>query len=785
MQKVVNEYPYNAYKSPNIHETKFVNRKLGTIVDPRNTTKDGLNYGYPYIYKKEPFTKQYPVEPTSKDGKYETPTTARRLYDDSYKISEVVIDSRDRSKLPQIVLQSLSQPLSADPLSFTAQSNIMTVNFPNHGLSASDLVAINNVSFSSFILNNPFSTVVAKNVVKIAFPGVGHGLTNNYTAAQNLFIQISNVSQSVDVYQSNLLNGIHKLFLTSSFDAYLDETTFTTTFDTNSLYITLPFSAKTTVSNVGGNSIQIDLMFVSGVPIFYINNGTPATTEHVYAYHTVNSIIDANNFTIRLAQPAIETISSGGNCVTVSTISDVADGFATASQYVYNLKKSYKNVIQVKLISTEFPNVETVIKKDVNDKVYWQDLDDINPTTYNAVIPPGSYLADSLQQILETQMNAVIRNKVSTTDPDEQHLFSVSINPQNNIVSFSSFRTKFLNNSIFIRYQIAQSGVTQVLVRAELYVIDASHLLVKGDKVLILFAPNYDIVPSSIITGEHIVSDVNNFSDVDNTTSHRVNGVLDPPPFGPTVYDIQTCMQLLGFTSPYPNFYKIVLPIFTPLPVVGNTPAGFSPFMSLPTMNTTFICNSSTALTVVVTPNSFRMLFNQPDTVGPILGFRNCGEFNSVTSFLTTVKNTDMYDAEKIVPPIATNTNQIAINLSGENYMYMCSNILSSNSSIEGKIPNVFAKILLNNNPGYTLFQSFVNMPSDFVEPLKELTSIDLTFIDYDGSLYDFKGLEHSFTLQIVELLTRPLDINVSSRQGNASIKYFTSLTPLQHTTIT
>lgn len=200
-------------------------------------------------------------------------------------------------------------------------------------------------------------------------------------------------------------------------------------------------------------------------------------------------------------------------------------------------------------------------------------------------------------------------------------------------------------------------------------------------------------------------------------------------------------------------------------------------------MNTIFICNTPTAALIDTMSYPFRMLFSFQNTLGNVLGFRDVGQSNSVTIYGNTVSNTDLYEDEQLIPALVQpNTVQNALNLIGENYFFMCSQLLSQN--VEGIIQNIFAKILASKPHGKILFNTFVDMPTDYNEPLKEISVIDFSFYNYNGQLYDFNGLDHSFTLEIVELLTRPYDINVSSRLGHGDIDFYTEINPVTRITV-
>jgi len=776
MDSAVNRYPYNAYKTPNLYENKFINKKLGDVVGKQNT---GLQYGYPYIYDKVPTTKEYPIE--GKDG----PTSIRRKYKKTYKISRVTIDSRSRNTSPQIIPSQLTV-LSPNPLTFEEQSNIVIINQPNHGLTTDDFVSFSNISTKEFTLNNPFSTIKGKSVIRMEFPNPGHGLTIPYVSAQNIFINISNVTSSLNVYSLNQINGLQRVFLTADFD---DDSI---TLDVRYIYLQMNFAATETTNDTldpetgsalpstewRNQDVVVNYLFVNGVPLFYLNTGTPVDINHASPYHSVASVINNNLYTINVPQVALETGSAGGDCMSVTNIKTVADGYPTASEYVYDLKKTYKNVVQIKMISSEFPNTDEVIKKNINDKLYWQNLDDETNAIHSITISPGSYSSSELQQEIQTSMN----------NEDTSHIFTANINSSNNIVTFSSFIQHTLNNAIFLLYSIKQVGTTQILDSARLYIVEPNHKFKVGDTVLITSAPNYNIVPASAIVGEKTIVEVNTYTTIDNVTTHSVNGVINPIDpvtlVAPVNYTVENCMHFLGYTPPLPTYYAVSLPYFTPLPVIGNTPAGFSPYLILPAANTTFICDIPPGSIVNTVPSSFRMFFNFQDTMGNILGFREVGQENSITPFQTTISNTGLYYDEQNISVLApSEVRNNAINLSGENYFYMRSSTIAPNN-VEGTVSNIFAKILLSGGPGKVLFNTFVNMSADYNESLKELVLIDFKFVNYKGVPFDFHGLEHSFTLEIVELLTRPYDINVSSRLGHDDIDYYTKLTPVTRITV-
>lgn len=168
----------------------------------------------------------------------------------------------------------------------------------------------------------------------------------------------------------------------------------------------------------------------------------------------------------------------------------------------------------------------------------------------------------------------------------------------------------------------------------------------------------------------------------------------------------------------------------------------------------------------IYTPNTFRLLFNYQDTIGKLLGFPNVGETYAVTKYATSITNKDPYQPD-ISPEHAIDetTPGNAIMLCGYNYILMVCNELSVIETI-GKIKDAFAKILFVGVPGKICFNTFVCTPKIFYEPIQELSQLTLSFYSPDGELYDFNGLEHSFTLEFITLDELPHDTHINPHTG-------------------
>lgn len=166
------------------------------------------------------------------------------------------------------------------------------------------------------------------------------------------------------------------------------------------------------------------------------------------------------------------------------------------------------------------------------------------------------------------------------------------------------------------------------------------------------------------------------------------------------------------------------------------------------------------------TPNVFRLLFDKSDTLGTLLGFANVGETYAVTKYAKEITNKDPYQPDiSPIQSIDTTSPGNAIILSGNNYILMVCQEMPVIETI-GSIKNAFAKILLVGIPGKTSINTFVSTPKIFYEPIQELSQLTLAFYSANGNLYDFNGLDHSFTLEITTLDELPFDTHVNTHTG-------------------
>jgi hypothetical protein len=147
----------------------------------------------------------------------------------------------------------------------------------------------------------------------------------------------------------------------------------------------------------------------------------------------------------------------------------------------------------------------------------------------------------------------------------------------------------------------------------------------------------------------------------------------------------------------------------------------------------------------VLKPHNFKLLFSEANTAFKLFGF-----IDQDTDFAVEHTGTELVD------------------LSGDDYFYMCSPQLSDTVKDDGTVKDIYAKILLNQSPGNILYDTFVSNPKIFFDtPLKFLDRIEFIFREPNNNLFFMNNLNHSFSLRIDEVIEIIENTNFSSRTGN------------------
>lgn len=635
------------------------------------------------------------------------------------KITRMNIDSRNRIKDPKNILSNNLICLLSNPLSFTKDSKDIKIKCnKKHNLEVDNKIILQNVSSKLFKIKG--NMVIFENSYYIKIIYEDHGIINDefkYNKQKILISGIVGTSRN-DSYIGNIpiniLNKIHEIYLISNVDLSGSD---------NYFYIKINI-----LPNISYNDeisdIKIHFKNIAGIPINIINSNYPININQTNGFLTVSKIENEYIFYTEIEYPAAITINNtGGNGIYFSKIENYIEGYPKSNHYKIILSKSLHNIRQIKLVSSEFPNTEKVIKdypeSKRNNKLYWQNLDD-GTHIYSIELTPGNYNPTSLTDELKYKfaqikrisfVDSLIINDGTNAklEKSEYHNVDVIINGYTDVVEFKSYNVIILEKAIYKSENQYDDGHIRIVVN------HVNHQLFADDIIVIENTISTNYIPSTVINSSHIIESIQD-----------------------------------------KNNYIIKLPIHNQSKTSDNTGCG-------------------SAIKILI-PIKFRMFFNYSDTPGVLLGFRHVGKLNSITSFEYTIANNIAYEDDFFQDSVGKSilfdesTRKVQNNvllLSGDNYVIMSCNIFKDNESLSSNnIPNVFAKILLSDNPGTVLYNQHIQLAEYLNYPIINLNSLEFKFYSPSGELFDFNGIEHSFTLEFYEDNINMTNQNVSSKTG-------------------
>jgi len=642
---------------------------------------------------------------------------------EEYKISLVNIDSTFRDKNPKNIYSTNVTYLPPDPLTFSNNSSIITINYPNHNLSINDNIIIQNVQASYYVLSGGLYLFQSYSYL---FINLKHNINLNYLNLSNkLKIDISalNSTSLENIYfygnmPVNAILGTFEINLPSVIDqitpinvAILNyfNVTSASQLDSNYLLIKLPFnyfSNKDQILEIT-DFYKISFTDLYGIPINGINADFPINYLRLQSSQMVSQVIDSNTFTINTNYKTYTSGLGGGNTVQIMKIINTIEGYPDANNYTIQLKKNFNNVVRIELVSSEFTYIDYLIKSsglNKNNNIYWKNLDDGN-YIYSVAINEGNYDGNNLILNLQKAMNSVPRI-TSTVENTVYNDFLISLNSYTQEIVFTAYKTDPIPNALKID-TLQLNGVNYFI----LIIKQQSNLVIVGDTITISNSDDIGLISRTLINTSLTVYSINK----ENSTYTILLGPVNQI----------TISQDLG---------------------------------------TTLTDNGGGAV-IVKTNADFSLLFNYSDTIGSILGFKNVGSVNAITPFNSRISNFDLYLNDTQLNSVGNLvTSSQILNFSGNNNYYL---LYINDFELVQNISNVpisFAKILLTGLPGDVLFDSFVNYPYEFDFPLATLIELQIKITYPDGTLPDFRNINHSFTLRITESVNTPRNTGINSK---------------------
>ena len=642
---------------------------------------------------------------------------------ESYKVSLINIDSSFRNLNPKNIYTSAINYLPNNPITVIENSSIITINYPNHNFVVNDQIIIQNVTSYNYIVSgnlylfNNFNYLIIK---------IQHYYNTNYVnLLVNPQINISLINQSnITSYNNIPLNsiiGTFNIILPSIADLIQPipnnilqslNVSNATELDKDYIFIKLPYNYYSLINSIYEitDFYKITFLDLNGIPLNGINANYPISYERLQGYQQVYEIIDNNTFTINTNYNALSNGTSGGKTVQIMKIINTEEGYPNANTYTIQLKKNFNNVVRIELVSTEFPFIDYLVKSsgpNQNNIIYWKHLDDGN-YIYSASIPEGNYDGINLLSTLQTNMNNVPRIS-STPENIVLNNFTINLNTFTQEVTFSAFKTESIPNS----FQIDVVNINTITY-LRLTILHPNNLVEVNDKITITGATTIGVVSSTTLNSSFIVYEINKNN----------------------------------------NTYSVLLGTITQLSATSNLTA-------------TFAGNGGGGINVI-TRAKVSLLFNYSNTLGNILGFRNAGSSNAITPYNSIISNFNNYTIDNRINSVGNLvTSNVLLNLTGVNNYYLLYindyELINNNSS---QLP-CFAKILLSGIPGDILYNTFINYPMEFDYPILTLNQLKIQITYGDGTLPDFRNINHSFTLKITELINYSRNTGINSKKTN------------------
>ena len=635
-----------------------------------------------------------------------------------YKISLLNIDSAYRKKIPKNIYTSSINFLPLNPLLTQENSSIITINYPNHNLKLGDRVIIQNVQGTSQVLNNAlylfqnydYCIIQIKNNITPTYPQIINNIKIEISLMNNILSENTTFYGNIPI---NYLLGIYNIYLPSMIDIPQNILTYfnvlsSSEMNNNYLLIKLPFNYNSNINN----SLQLDIFVkatfnnLNGIPINYINADYPINFIRMQGYQEIYNVIDNNTFTINTQKLAYISGNGGGSTVQVMKIINTEDGFPDANNYKIKLKKSLNNVVRIELISSEFPFIDYLIKNsgsNKNNTIYWKHIDDGN-NVYTCSIPEGNYDGTNLISTLQTNMN-LVKRITSTEENPIYNNFVINYNNNTQEITFTSYKTTNIPYGLQFTIQIINN--IQYIV---LNILQPNNIVQINDIITISDAVGNDIVSASQINTDFSVYGINNSS----------------------------------------SYYVLIGPVdqFTTGSDYGD-----------------LLTSNGGGLTSVKTNAQIQLLFNYQNTIGSVLGFKNAGQQNSITPYNNIISNFDDYIVDTNLDTVGNISDKnLLLNFTGnKNYylLYINDYELVYNSS---SILPCFAKILLSGLPNDILYNTFINYPLELDIPISLINELNIKITYGDGSLVDFRNIDHSFTIKITELIKYSKSNGINSK---------------------
>jgi len=634
------------------------------------------------------------------------------------KVETFNIDSFFRLKMDNIVID-FYETLIPEPFTFTNNSNLFSISVSDGSkYRINDNIILQ--GFTNYTI--PYSKLNIffenkSNIVKLDIKAN----FEFFIPLVDVYINISGVNNLNNYFKNiplSLINQQQKIILTS--DKYL------------SFALPITFYTDNTTDSTLISSCKIEYLNIGNYPINLINANLPYSKYNLLNYQTIFDIV-GNNLIIKLKNEIsinnyIELNNSewknnkfitGNSSIQIGRIQNINIGFTKSSNFIYYLPKIIKNIVSVKMISSEIPNTYDNIFLNINstnNKFYWSINVDNNIEPYSISLDYGYYDFNKLKYYIQLKTGQVLRNFINNFVDNgidsnlyfPYNIIKVDFNEDLGTSTFSSF-TKYILPKCLIALRKISDLTSSYIITIEQQI----HNFGIGQLIFIENSLDYQVIPASYINtinGHKIINIINN-----------------------NQYQIQ-----IDYVNIIENDTK----------VISN--GGFS--------------------TTISTQNSFRLFFDKPDTFGELIGFRNVGNSLAITPYSTiennyNITNTQLYIYGNLSNDVSNNTILKTNILSTFRYKYILLTCNELNNCISSNNISYFYKIELdnnNNNNKELFYNSFVDNPIYFYPCLDKIENLEFKFLDPFGNEVNFYNLDNSFTLVFTCIENFPENTNLN-----------------------
>jgi len=511
------------------------------------------------------------------------------------------------------------------------------------------------------------------------------------------------------------------------------------------LSFTLPINFYSTNQNdnIFKSSCKIIFNCLGNYPINLINANTPLTSTNLTNYLTINSI-KTNYIEVLLTNKISlndnidldgywenDSFFTGKN-IQIGNISGFIQAYNSANNFSIFLNKTYNNVAEIKIISSEIPNVQKNILSEtytnstsimyannisklsyienINNKLYWQNIMDFG--IYQITLESGNYSYPLLKQIIENKVSKVKRNPIfSNNYLIKYNYMEVEFIESTNETKFTMYDIYNVPNCL-IEFSDASTSSNNIF-KIKIYL--PNHNLIIGDKIYITESTDYFVIDKKYIN---------------LTQGHIISNVWDD------------------------NYFEIIIQNINTINDVGDTKGGYD------------IKIKKKAI--------FKLYFNFNDTIGKLIGFKLVGYNDSITNYsnafedyiITNKQNyyndiSNILIVNNVIPP-----EDLITYFASETYNYFLLLIDGLNNNNNPNGPSYFYKFLINQPPNNYLFNTFVNSPVYFNPPISNLNNLSLTLVYPNGGLVNMGNLNYSLTFEITTINNIPENTHIDTKMS-------------------